>query len=106
MGFQGHECVPVVSTTRKLAFPLRFEPPKSPRPPSRLRGAFYPLTSCIFTLRYMQDEQRRTKREGRGRFGHAPVARADEGAPGPRAPGGPEYRVLRGGPVRLRDHGA
>src|SRR6266702_1614861 len=38
-------------------------------------------------LRYMHNERRRDKKEGRRRFGHASVARDDEGAPGTRPPG-------------------
>src|SRR5712691_10358927 len=111
--------VPVSKTGIRASVSWVRIPPSPPRPvPAsprtsrkiqflRLASRFaYDLTSSIFMLRYMQDEKRRDKKEGRRRFGHAPVARDDEGAPGTRPPGDSEHRVARGMPVRLRDHGA
>src|SRR6266568_2320131 len=55
-------------------------------------------------LRYMQNEKRRDKKEGRRRFGHASVARDDEGAPGTRPPGDSEDRLESRGLVTREAH--
>src|SRR5438067_1032846 len=61
------------------------------------------LISSILTLSYMREDGSHGKVSGR--FGHAPLAGADEGASHAAAPGDAQHRGVRHGPLRLRSHG-
>src|SRR2546422_5533661 len=63
------------------------------------------LDTKYLHIKILPDETRATKKAGGRRLGHPPLVSADEGASDARAPGDAQHRVVRGGPLRFRDHG-
>jgi hypothetical protein len=71
---------------------------------AELSRPFAPPTSMCLDSKYLDvkistNEKPRDTKDGRRRFGHAPVARVDEGASDASAPGEPEHRVVGRGPL-------